>query len=166
MANGLVFIASTSFTTQSSVSIDNCFSAAYTHYIVKSNLLASIAETDMTVRLRVASTDASGADYRYQYVHAASTSIAGARGTGQTSMLRFGSAEATAAGYREMWISNPFEAVRTTAWMDYSNSITGGIYMWSFVNEHDLTTSYDGFTVTAGAGTITGSISVWGLVKA
>ena len=167
MANGLVFITSTSFTTQASVSIDNCFSATYTHYIVKRNLLGSVADQDLAVRLRVSSTDASGADYRYQRLYADSTTVGGSRATAQTSVsLALGYSEATTFGYAELWISNPFETVRTTMWSDHSYDQDNSNTLYSRVAAHDLTTSYTGFTVIPSSGTITGSISVWGLVKA
>lgn len=168
MANGLVFITSTgSFTTQSSVSIDGCFSAIYTHYIIKRNLLGSVATAGLNARLRVSSTDDSGANYRDQYLLAGSTSVTGARATGLTSWVdALGYAEATSFGYSETWISNPFDTVRTTAWSDQGYAQTGSLFAESKVYAHDLTTSYDGFTVIPTAGTITGSISVYGLVKA
>ena len=167
MANGLVFITSTSFTTQASVSIDNCFSATYTHYIVKRNLLGSAADINIDVRLRVGGVDASAANYRRQLIVVNSTTINAGRATTETNMLRaLGYTEATSFGYSELWISNPFETVRTTAWADYANDQDGSIILESGVYEYDPTTSYDGFSAIPASGTITGSISLWGLVKA
>lgn len=153
-----------SFTTQSSVSIDNCFSAAYTHYLVVRNLLHSAGDVALNVRLRVASTDASGADYRRQYVEASSTSVTGGRATAQTSWPNgFGYGEATAIGFGILRISNPFDTVRTTAWSDSGNGQSGSIELRRNVYAHDPTTSYDGITVYPTSGTITGSIKVYGL---
>lgn len=164
--NGLVLITKTSFTAQASVSIDNCFSAAYTHYIVKRNLLGSGAGNAINLRLRVGGADASGANYRRQYLSVDSTTAAGGRITGETSFANaLGYTEATTFGYSETWISNPFEAVVTTLWIDAGNSPTGNINQLVQVMAHDLTTSYTGFTAYPAAGTITGSIAVYGLVK-
>lgn len=155
-----------SFTTQSSVSIDNCFSATYTHYLVVRNLLGSSGDVALGVRLRVSATDASGADYRDQYVNASSTTIAGARATGATSWTAaLGYTEATAFGFEQLRVSNPFETVRTTAWCDRSSDADGSIVLDRRVYAHDLTTSYDGITVIPASGTITGSIKVYGLTS-
>lgn len=163
--NGLVKISKTTFSAVASVSIDNCFSTTYTHYLVKRDISGTAGQS-VLVRLRVGGADASGADYRYQYIDAASTTVAGARGTGQTSFgWGLGIIEGTAIGYTETWISNPFETVRTTAWCDTSSTVTGNIVLDSFVFEHDLATSYTGFTASVGSGTLTGSITVFGLVK-
>lgn len=158
------FITSASGTAVSSISINNCFSAGYDHYLVMRNLLGSAGDARIDLRLRVASTDASGADYRYQYVEAASTSVSGARATAQTTMrYALGNTELTSYGLSRTWISNPFAAVRTTAWSDMGFDQDGSIVLDSFVSEHDLTTSYDGFTAIPSTGTITGSIYVYGL---
>lgn len=163
--NGLVHITTATFTTQASVSIDNCFSATYTHYLVKRNLLGSGAGNRIDMRLRVSGSDASGANYRYQTLEGDAGSTPAARYTGLTAIPLLGFTEATSFGYSESWISNPFEAVRTTVWCDFPNAQTGNIYFVSMVGAHDLTTSYTGMTVFPVAGTITGSVSVWGLVK-
>lgn len=153
-----------SFTTQSSVSIDNCFSAAYTHYLVVRNLLGSVSEQNIAMRLRASGADDTGTNYRHQSLDAASTSIAGARATGQTGWnYALGYVEASAFGYQQARISNPFEAVRTTAWSDMSYDADGNIILDRFVFAHDLTTSYDGLTVIPNSGTITGRITVYGL---
>lgn len=153
-----------SFTTQSSVSIDNCFSAAYTHYLVVRNLLGSSGDQPIRVRLRVSSTDDSGTNYRKQEVSASSTTITGARTTGSQQWGEaLGYTEATAFGYAQLRISNPFDTVRTTAWTDLSYDADGSVALWRFVYAHDLTTSYDGITVIPASGTITGSIKVYGL---
>lgn len=157
-------ISKTDFTAVSSVSIDGCFSASYTHYLVVRNLLGSAGDVALGVRLRVSSTDASAADYRDQYVDASSTSVTGARATGATSWTAaMGYTEATAFGLLLLRISNPFETVRTTAWADRSNDADGNIVLNRRVYEHDLTTSYTGLTILAASGTITGSVTVYGL---
>lgn len=164
--NGLKFITKATFTAASSVSIDGCFSATYTHYVIKRNLLGSAGGLALNVRLRVSATDASGADYRYQFLRANSTAVDGARTTGGTSWLEaMGRTQTTSFGFAELWVCNPFDTVRTTAWTDASGAADGSVLSLSYVYAHDLTTSYDGFSVIPNSGTITGSISVFGLVK-
>lgn len=158
-------ISKTDFSAVSSVSIDNCFSATYTHYLVVRNLTGSADDSGIDIRLRVGGVDATAADYRHQRVDANSTTITGARVTGDTDFqYALGWTEPGVFGFAQCRLSNPFEAVRTTAWSDMSFIADGNIRLMRVVYEHDLTTSYDGLTVyPADGGTITGSITVYGL---
>jgi hypothetical protein len=158
------FISKTTFNAVSSVSIDNCFSASYTHYLVTRNFSASATDNTVDVRLRVSGTDDTGTNYRRQYVEAFSTTIGATRSTGQSLWAwGMGDTEATAIGFLQLRISNPFEAVRTTAWVDNVYRATGNIELFRNVYAHDSATSYTGFSVIPAAGTITGSITVYGI---
>lgn len=158
------FITSASGTAVSSISVDNCFSASYSTYLVLRNVSGSSASLPLNVRLRVSATDASGANYRNQFVQASSTTVNGQRFSGRTAWdAPLGRTETGAEGFARFWISNPFEAVRTTGWADYGFAHTGNIGMVSYVYEHDLTTSYTGLTVLPSSGTITGTIFVLGV---
>lgn len=154
----------TSFTAQSSVSTDNCFSATYTHYVVYYRYSGSAAGFGLGMRLRTGGADASGSNYRRQVVDASNTTITGARATGATSwpaILGIQHSDSLTSGYTR--ISNPFEAVPTTAWADFGYSMTGNIVLRRDVYAHDLTTSYSGFTAIAESGNVTGTITVYGL---
>lgn len=161
----LQFITAASFTAQSSVSINGCFSAAFDHYLVTRNLLGSTAAVGLTVRLRAGGVDDTAGNYRRQYIEAQSTSVAGARATAEGSWggVLGGYTEATSCGFYRLWISNPHGTVRTTAWADASYLATGNITAYSAVGEHDLTTAYDGITFIPASGTITGSLYVYGV---
>jgi len=63
-ASGLNFLSSTAFTTATSVSLPaNTFSATYTNYKVIVTVTAVTADSDLTLRLRAAGTDATTANY-------------------------------------------------------------------------------------------------------
>lgn len=160
-----VKISTTDFSAQSSVSIEGAFSATYSHYLIVRNLLHSAGNQNLLVRLRVGGADDSGTNYRRQYISAGSTSVSGQRDTGQTSWVPgLGEMESAAFGWAQLRISNPFEAVRTTAWIDNSGAASGNITIQRTVMAHDLETSYTGLTVfPQTSGTITGSISCYGL---
>lgn len=160
----LEFITSATGSATSAINVNNCFSAAYDHYLVMRNLLGSAADNKVNIRLRSGSTDETGANYRHQYIFAASTSISSFRSTGLTSWEEgLGYTETTSIGFAQTWISNPFAAVRTTAWCNVGYQQTSTISALSQVHEHDLTTSYDGFSVIPSAGTLTGTVYVYGL---
>lgn len=157
-------VTKATFSGASSVSIDGCFSALYKQYMVVRNFAGSTDDIALGVRLRVAAADASGTDYRRQYISAAGTTIAGSRSTGATSWdYGMGSMQAAAFGFTMLRISNPFDAVRTTAWNDITYAASGNICIERRIMEHDLATSYDGFSILPVSGTITGSITVYGL---
>lgn len=156
-------VGTTSFTGSSSVEVANVFSATYTHYLVVRGVLGSVATQNIGVRLGTGTPD-SGTNYRDQNVAITSATLSSGRNTGQTSWAyALGSTEATEFGYASMRISNPFDAARTTAWADCSVEASGNIYIRRIVMEHDLATSYTGFTVIPASGTITGTITVYGL---
>lgn len=157
-------ISTTSFSAASTVNVDNVFSAAYTHYLVVRNLSGVAAGNSITMRLRVAAADDTGANYRYQYVNASATLTAGARVTAATSWsdAALGVTETTAIGYAMLRVSNPFDTVRTTAWTDTSNIATGNILLSRYVWAHDLATSYTGFSLIC-ATNMTGNVTVYGL---
>lgn len=163
-AGNFDFITSASGTAVSSLSVENCFSASYSHYLVMRDLLGSSAAIDLNVRLRVGGSDASGANYRYQVNDAYNTVVDGSRTTGATSWARpLMQTEATTFGYAAFWIANPFEAVRTTGWSNAGYQYTGNISLRHAVYAHDLETSYTGLTVLPASGTITGTIWVYGV---
>lgn len=156
--------ATVSFSGSSAVNIDGCFSAAYTHYMVTRDLLGSVNNENLNVRLRVSGTDDSGTNYRRQEVDAASTTVAAVRATGETFWRAgLGRGLTVQAGYGQLRISNPFDAVRTTAWTDWSYNADSTISLNRLVMAHDLTTSYTSLTVYPASGTITGTIRVYGL---
>lgn len=157
-------IATTSFSAASTVNVDNVFSSAYTHYLVVRNFSGSTAGNNANIRLRVSAVDDSGTNYRRQYIDAGSTSISGQRDTGLTEWrYALGLTETTSIGFALLRISNPFDTVRTTAWVDTGYTVTGNMSIDRQVLSHDLATSYTGFSIIPAAGTITGSVTVYGL---
>lgn len=160
----LQFITSVTGSAASAINVSGCFSATYDHYLVMRNLLGSVVNVRCDVRLRSGSTDDSAANYRQQYVDATSTTVTGARATAQTNwQAGLGYTETTSIGVAALWISNPFAAVRTTGWANQSANVTGNIELLSWAYEHDLASSYDGVSLVAAGGTITGTVYVYGL---
>jgi hypothetical protein len=159
-----VKITTASFSAVSSVSIDNCFSASYTHYLVTRNLLGSAVNDLISIRLRVSGADANGANYRKQWLQADGTAVSGNRATGNTSFNdALGYADSTAIGFANCRISNPYETARTTMWNPNTYLPTGNLVSIICVQAHDLANSYTGLTAYPNTGTITGSITVYGL---
>lgn len=121
-------------------------------------------------QLRVGGSADTGTNYRRQYVLASGASILAGRSTGDTSWTNIlGQLATTFTGFNEVWVSNPAEATRSTAWRNHSYDTTGNVGFLRDVWAHDLSVAYDGFTATIGqgggasTGVMTGTIRVYGL---
>ena len=154
---GLVHINTTTFSAVSSVSLNNVFTSDYDNYrIVLSRDASSAGQLDM--RLRVGGVDVSSADYDYIriFVYSAGT-VAGARSLSATSFY-LGYFPTVRIGICSADIFGPNLAAST------QYSATGGSAqeLGTVMGELDLATSYDGFTIIPSAGTMTGTIRVYG----
>lgn len=155
------FITSSTFSGVSSVSIDNCFSADYDHYLIMRDAVATV-RNGFRIRLRSSGSDDS-TNSRYQLLQANGTSVAGLRGTSQTYFgYGLGTAQTVAGDHSHTFISNPYRTVQTTAWNNSSDLHNGNIILSSFVFAHDSTSSFDGFTASVSSGTVSGTIYVYG----
>ena len=160
------FITSSTFSAASSVSIDNCFSARYDHYMLTRNCSASSAGFNISARLRAGGVDSS-TGYRYQYQQSDGSTITAGRSTTATAFdALLGYPQATAFGFVVAFVSLPFAAVRTTAWSQSSSAASGSIVLLAFNYAHDTAASYDGLTLLPSGGTtITGSVAIYGVVN-
>jgi hypothetical protein len=163
---GIVLINTTNFTAQSTISINNVFSANYDNYIIKFNNCLASSNTWLSMRLRTSS-DETSANYHSQYLFAGGTSVAAARYSGATSWVETMRIDTNVQNLGTMNLYNPFNAIATTAEMvTMTAGASSGIDTLSWVRGLNTTTSYTGFTLlTGGAPTITGSLSVYGYNK-
>ena len=146
------------FSSVTSVSLNGIFSATFDHYQINIQFSKSGANY-VNVRLRASGTDASGANYAVQFLDANG-------GTGS-----FGSAtnyNAVQLGELETRIATrcmmfgPFATGNTQFLMDI---VAIGPRFQYRHGEHQLSTSYDGFSLIASAGTITGIITAYGFKR-
>ena len=159
---GMVLLNTTSFSGVASQSINDVFSATYDTYKIIVNLTAASASDTGRFRLRVSGTDNSANNYENggMYVGAYAASAFGSDNSDLQASFYCGSINSTVAGNIEINIYNPF----TT---NYTKMTSIGVGSFTTVQNGALTvtTSYTGFTYLAGSGTITGSISVFGVNK-
>lgn len=163
-SQGIVHIATNTFSAVTSSIFDNCFSSTYKNYYAVAKVTTT-GSARVRGRLRAAGTDDSGSNYGIQYLYAASGSLGGIRGTGDTVFNGTFMDGGTKPNFGEFWLHRPFEATRTTAWSESPSDLPQTI-QWTFV--HKLSTSYDGisFLITNAGESMTGSISIFGLVTA
>jgi hypothetical protein len=161
-SGGLSLISSTSFTTQATVSFNNCFSATYQNYLIVCNAKQS-TDTGLNMRVRVGGVDLSGAVYQSAYLYNtnASGTLLTSNATNATTIDIFGNT--VKQGLHLITILDPFatdETLLNVNAVTYSNS--GTMYNAYVAGAVNNTTSYDGFTVYPLSGTLTGTIRVYG----
>ena len=159
----LILINTTSFSAVSSVNVNNVFSATYDNYKLLFNNITGIDWVG--IRLRASGTDDSGANYRQQSNTSSGTGNTASRQVNQTSWANV--IELSGAGYSSgLEIANPFLTTTTMAGHITGGAMAGNPVLYLIDYGLNTSTSYDGFSLIPASGTITGSISTYGYVKA
>jgi hypothetical protein len=159
-------IKTESVSAASGVIFNNVFSSTFNNYRILVNNLTGTNKTTLNLRLRVAGTDASAADYNRQLTVFRATTSSPSRTTGMTGMDAISRVATSTPVIGDIFLVNPFEATPTSAQMqDNEGEVGTSICLFMATFNHTLSTSYDGFSMLASAGTITGSISVYGYKK-
>jgi hypothetical protein len=157
-ANGAV-----TFTGASTVSLNDVFSSTYDNYKVLMNITGSTTNQNVGMRLRVSGADNSTANYGQQLMDAASNILSGSRDSGQTSFARIAGAQSGKNQLFLLDIAYPFQTEITTAHtFRMVDAGTSSAQISYIVSGFVATTSFTGFTLIPGSGTITGTIRVYG----
>lgn len=154
-ANGAV-----TFTGASSVSLNNCFSSTYQNYRI---LISNSASTgnQQFLRLRLSGTDTT-TNYYWAglYVPTSSTAtIAGFNGSGSTSWFRILGSSNGNRTTSSIDVFNAQDALITSYNSNATDDYGYAVYHAGAINN---TTQYDGFSVVASTGTMTGTLRVYG----
>jgi hypothetical protein len=157
-ANGSV-----EFSACATLSLNGVFSADYDNYTVVMRHVAAAGDPVIAIRLVVGGVEASGANYTRQKLEAASTAVAGSRGSNTTDWPVANTSATQRTGYMA-YFYGPFlaqpTALRTiSAWGRDSARID------DYAATHSLPTSYDGFKMTLDSSSFTGRIAVYGMRK-
>jgi hypothetical protein len=162
--SGLVHINTSTFSTASSHSIDNCFSATYTNYKIVINLSAVTGSNiDFLVRLRVSSSDAT-TNYKTVRQFANGTSITVDTDPTGTDDWTLGFITGTGTDVHSGTIDlfNPFSATITNGLTSFNGEFGAAHYLIACDWANTNATSYDGITFFPASGTISGTVSVYG----
>jgi hypothetical protein len=167
---GLVLLNTTSFTTSASVSLTaNSFSSSYENYKLIFNFTAfSTADLDVSFRLRTSTTDATGTDYFSERIRNSNTVLSGTRSaSANTWVLGSGSSGGGARNFKELTLYSPQASVQTSFSVtgNYVGSGATGLVTEYLNGYHNLTTSYDSITFFPGAGTMSGTVYLYGVNK-
>jgi hypothetical protein len=161
--SGLVYITSTSVTSGSSVSINNCFTSTYDNYRVVVSNLKTTSSVSLSLRLRASSSDN---NTNYQYGHAyilfstASWNVLAA--TAANAWVAPGNTNTAPGANGTIDIFQPAIATQTGMSGSYQSFDAA---IWSN-GSHTATSAFDGFSLVS-AGTFTaGTVTVYGYRKA
>lgn len=148
---------SVTFSGASSVSLNDVFSSTYVDYFIKCNLTLTDS-TELFFRMRLTGTDATGSNYTTQYLYGTGASA----GAGNTTTTR-GYLSVVSASSRvvtDTIIYNPQLAVNT---FTNSKSTSSALAVAMSGVSHGVATAYDSITILPGAGTMTGTVSIYGI---
>ena len=154
----------TTFTAVTSVLADNCFSSDYESYqIVIRYSTSSTFGLNMALRVGGVNTTT---NYNRQDLTVASTTSTASRTTGAAAFANIaGSTEGVVAS-SQLFIGGPALAEPTTLFVlnarNSGNSLLQPVILISSQNQ-SASTAFDGFELTVGGGTMTGSITVYGM---
>ena len=159
---------SVEFTAVSSLSLNGVFDATYDNYMIVLKSLYSTTGGDfIDFRLRASGTDnTTASSYVTQYLDANSTTVSGARVT--SNLGYFGYARGTAGGLiggETGYVYGPYLA-QPTAWRVVDTSPLSDAFIRDTAGTHNQSASYDGATFSVASNSISGSLSVYGLVGA
>lgn len=144
------------------LSLNDVFSSAYDNYIIDIRHTGS-NDTYVRMRFRLSGTDNSTANsYVVQKLEGSSTTVAGSRTTSTETYAAYPSN--AQRGGDQIFLYGPALAQPTAG---RSVNVSGYLSatITDFAWTHNQSTAYDGLTIYPGAGTFTGLIKVYGLVK-
>ena len=148
------------FTGASSVSVNGCFSATYTNYLVLINWFTATS-VDPTLRWRVGGVDNSTASsYVCNVASTGATSWQVQTDTASSATFSYSSGSASTAKTETLlYIYEPFLAVQTRHNQNNAGTLSYG--QQQIVGKHNQSTSYDGFSILSSSN-LTGTLTVYG----
>jgi hypothetical protein len=169
-SSGLELINTTSFSGVSSQSVNDVFSATYDSYKIIVYKDSVSTANNLTLRLRASGTDLTSGVYVTPYiaVKTGDTLTQQFLASSTSFTLEIGSATSSADSMPFVFdLLNPFRTTGNKFMSPWASVGTAGGQLSMFFNAGYVSnnTSYDGFTIIASTGTVTGSVSVYGYNK-
>jgi hypothetical protein len=155
-------ITTATFSASSSIDLSNVFSTTYQNYFVIGNYTCT-DDSDLNYRYRVSGADNTTSNYNRQSFDLSGTTLTGGRGTSQTAG-RLGPCRSTGSRMSvEGYFIAPF--LTQTKHSQFRTSVNSSTAIEQNLTDigFDAATSFTGLTVYPGSGTITGTLSVFGI---
>lgn len=151
-----------SFSAQATVLINGCFTSAYTNYRLVGRIYTSAS--DCYIRFATGGTATTGSDYNYQLLEIVGGTVNAART--QNSANHVITSNSNGANY-ETFTADVFSPqVATQTGLQIAHMRTDTNYqnpsIFSIYGNNAQATSFDGFRLQPGSGTITGEVYVYG----
>jgi hypothetical protein len=162
---GLTKVTATPFSAVASVSVNNCFTSTYENYRIIIPVTQASVDINLTMRLRVSAADNSTSNYNTQYLAVSSTStFPGAASAGTSFDMRNVDGAAAALRYAAVLdVYSPQKTERTLFTANVRRYGSDGAQAIDIIGgSFDATTVFDGFSLIANTGNISGTIRVYG----
>ena len=158
---GAVLLNTTTFSAVSSVSINNVFSATYDNYLIDLNVTSISTNGQIGFRIGSSGTPITTSTYYGggYYSYTASTSGVFASAAGTYGYL--GGIDAGAQSCTTFRIMNPYLAQRT-GYLSHHSILSSTGYAYNYGGSNTNSTSYTDCFIVPTAGTITGTVRVYG----
>lgn len=164
---GMDLVVRQDYSSVASVSVNNCFSSLYENYRIIVSYYQNATSSSL-LRWRAGGVDAATTyDLANYFVRTAGTSVVGAtnNGTGQTAIMPI-FATAAASTYLVGDVLRPAIASTTLYFGKSWSTDASGQFDLTTSAMHQQNTAYDGFSLIAQSGLISGTIRVYGLRNA
>lgn len=156
----LTTLGKVTFTAATSVSLDGVFTGAYDNYEIVFDIPTLTAAALVSFRFRAAGTDDNSGNYSREVVTSSGTTTTTGPTLSDTLTYVTAAAVLNASGKVSV-----FNAARPLAkrLLAFSYGVNGSTQVVGQVGTvMNTTTAYDGFTITAASGTMTGTVRVYG----
>jgi hypothetical protein len=166
---GAQFISATSVTAASLVQVNNCFTSAYNNYLVTVSYIQNTSAASLNYQNTLSGTPAAttyGSNGFAAYASGSSSNLLGSAGSSQNdTKITVSNTAVDFESYASLDIANPNLTRATLVFSNYISrgSGAGGNTAGFVGGTHNTATAYDGFRLTVDAGTMTGTVRVYGL---
>lgn len=155
---GLVLVATSAFSAASTVSVDGCFTSTYENYRLLVNIDGASTTNSAQIRLRASGSDSAVNYNQFGWIASGGTLSANS-GTGNT-YITLATTTTTDGSFSVVEIGRPaLAAITHIYFQQYASNTPAGI---AGICAHTTSSAYDGFSVIASTGTITGRVRVYG----
>jgi hypothetical protein len=161
---GLTLVNTTTFTTTSTVQVNNCFSSSYNNYRVLLTLTAASANGGITLQYSVSGTPSAASYYGAGFA-IFSSAVSGSIGQVNTGSLTINDVSSTNPSFpaNSIDIYSPNIATNTIMTnLAFGETSVNGIKATYQGGLHLIATAYDGLTIKPASGTISGTIRIYG----
>jgi len=145
----------------STFSVNNIFSSTYTNYVIVGKMNNS-STNSLSIKLRVSGTDSSASYSSFIQYWGVNAGDGTTKVNNSTAGIYL--ENASTSNWISMEILNPFDAA-PTGFIHSGIQQLGDGYGHFGSGFHNVSTSYDGFTLVTGGANISGTFSVYGLKK-